>query len=139
MLNNQKNNNKQNKIRKMGFSESIKSGLNNSFNPIGRATRSQFWWYALFLYIIGGVLGWFGGMIEGHGMEQVWLGIIFQVFSLICLISLICASIRRLHDTGKSGWNVLWYILPLIGWIVEIVLLCGASQPGDNKYGPQPR
>lgn len=123
----------------MGFSQAIKIGLNNIFNPSGRATRSEFWWYALFLYVIGGVLGWFGGRIEGSGTEQVWLGIIFQIFSLICTVSLICASIRRLHDTGKSGWNVLWYILPLIGWIIEVVLLCKASQPGDNQYGPELR
>lgn len=123
----------------MGFGQAIQSGLNNIFNPSGRASISQFWWYALFLYVIGGVLGWFGGMIEGRGIEQVWLGIIFQIFSLICTVSLICASIRRLHDSGKSGWNVLWYILPVIGWIIEIVLLCRSSQPGDNQYGPQPR
>lgn len=123
----------------MGFGQAIQSGLNNIFNPTGRASISQFWWYALFLYIIGGVLGWFGGMIEGRGIEQVWLGIIFQVFSLICTISLWCASIRRLHDSGKSGWNSLWYLLPLIGWIIEIILLCRASQPGENQYGPQPR
>lgn len=122
----------------MGIGEAIRSGLNNSFNPQGRASVSQFWWYALFLYIIGGVLGWFGGRIQSTGVEQTWLGIIFEIFSLICLISLICASIRRLHDTGKSGWNVLWYFLPLIGWIIEIILLCRGSQPGDNKYGPQP-
>ena len=123
----------------MGFAQAIKSGLNNSFNPTGRASRSQFWWYALFLYIIGGVLGWFGGEVQMQGViEQTWLGIIFVVISLICFISIICASIRRLHDTGKSGWNVLWYFLPLIGWIIEIVLLCKSSQPGDNQYGPEP-
>lgn len=123
----------------MGFAEAIKSGLNNSFNPTGRATRSQFWWYALFLYIIGGVLGWFGGEVQTQGViEQTWLGIIFEVISLVCFISIVCASIRRLHDTGKSGWNVLWYFLPLIGWIIEIVFLCKASQPGDNQYGPEP-
>lgn len=123
----------------MGFSEAIRTGLNKFFTPTGRASISEFWWYALFLYIIGGVLGWFGGRIQGSGMEQVWLGIIFEVLSLLCTISLVCASIRRLHDTGKSGWNVLWYLLPLIGWIIEIILLCRSSQPGDNQYGPQPR
>ena len=123
----------------MGFAQAIKSGLNNSFNPSGRASRSQFWWYALFLYIIGGVLGWFGGRIQSHGMEQVWLGVIFEVLSALLVVSMLCASIRRLHDTDKSGWNVCWYFLPLIGWIIVIVMLCKASVPGENKYGPQPR
>ena len=123
----------------MGFVEAIKAGLNNFFSPYGRASRSEFWWYALFIYIIGGVLGWFGGRLQSHGMEQVWLGVIFEVLSALLGASLICASIRRLHDTDKSGWNVWWYILPLIGWIIVVVMLCGASSYGENKYGPQPR
>lgn len=123
----------------MGFSEAVRVGLNNFFNPIGRASRSEFWWYALFIYIIGGVLGWFGGRLMFHGMEQVWLGIIFEVINAVLAATLICASIRRLHDTGKSGWYTLWYLLPFIGWIIELILLCKASQPGDNQYGPSPR
>lgn len=123
----------------MGFSEAIRVGLNKFFTPYGRSSRSEFWWYALFLYIIGGVLGWFGGRLQSHGMEQVWLGIIFEVLSAIIGASLICASIRRLHDSGKSGWNVLWYILPFIGWIIVVIMLCKASTPGENQYGPEPR
>lgn len=123
----------------MGFAEAVRRGLNNFFNPYGRASRSEFWWYALFIYIIGGVLGWFGGRLEFHGMEQVWLGIIFQCLSAVLGASVICAGIRRLHDTGKSGWYSLWYFLPFIGWIIEIILLCKAPQPGDNQYGPEPR
>lgn len=123
----------------MGFTEAIKVGLNKFVTTTGRSTRSEFWWYALFLYIIGGVLGWFGGRIQSSGMEQVWLGVIFEVLSLLCTISLVCASIRRLHDTGKSGWNVLWYIIPVIGWIIEVVLLCKSTQPGANQYGPEPQ
>ena len=114
-------------------------GLNKFLVPYGRASRSEFWWYALFVYIISGVLGWFGGRIQSHGMEQVWLGVIFEVLSALLVVSMLCASIRRLHDTDKSGWNVCWYFLPLIGWIIVIVMLCKASVPGENKYGPQPR
>ena len=123
----------------MGFPEAVRVGLNKFFTPTGRASRSEFWWYALFLYIIGGVLGWFGGRSMYHGMEQVWLGIIFEVLNAVLAVSLVCASIRRLHDTGKSGWNVLWYLIPLVGWIIEIVLLCKSSQPGENQYGYQPQ
>lgn len=119
----------------MGFAEAVRVGLNNFFNPTGRATRSEFWWYALFLYIIGGVLGWFGGRLMFHGMEQVWLGIIFEALSAILAATLICTGIRRLHDANKSGWNSLWYFLPVIGWIILICLLCLPSSPGVNKYG----
>ena len=123
----------------MGFSESVKMGLNKFFYPQGRSSRSEFWWYYLFLVILSGVLGVIGGMIMGYGMEQAWLGIILEVLDAFIVASAVCASIRRLHDTGKSGWNVLWYLLPLVGWIIEVVLLCKASQPGDNQYGPEPR
>ena len=123
----------------MGFSNAVKIGLNKFLSPYGRSSVSEFWWYALFIYVISGVLGWFGGRLQSHGMEQVWLGVIFEVLSALLVASVVCASIRRLHDTGKSGWNALWYFLPIIGWIIEIVLLCGSSQPYDNKYGPQPK
>ena len=124
----------------MGFSEAIKVGLNKFFTPYGRASRSEFWWYALFIYIIGGVLGWFGGWTQQPGgIEQTWLGIIFEILSALLGVSLVCASIRRLHDADKSGFNVLWYLLPLIGWIIVVVMLCKPSQPGENKYGPEPR
>ena len=123
----------------MGFSEAVQVGLNKFFTPTGRASRSEFWWYALCLWIVSGVFVVIGGFIMNHGMEQAWLGIITEVIDAILVASIVCASIRRLHDTGKSGWNVLWYLLPLVGWIIEVVLLCRASQPGENQYGPEPR
>lgn len=119
----------------MGFSEAVKTGLNNFFTPYGKASRSEFWWYYLFIAIISGVLGVIGGFIEGHGMEQVWLGIIFQCLSAVLSISVICAAIRRMHDAGKSGWNVCWGLLPLIGWIIVIVMLCKPSVDGYYSNG----
>lgn len=123
----------------MTFSQAVQSGLNKFFTPSGRASLSEFWWYFLFMVIISGVLGVIGGFIMGHGMEQVWLGIIFEVIDIVLIISILCAEIRRMHDTGKSGWNVCWGLVPLVGWIIVLFLLCKPSQPGDNQYGPQPR
>ena len=123
----------------MGFAEAVKTGLNKFYFPYGRASRSEFWWYWLFLFIISGVIGVIGGFLESYGEEQVWIGIILQVISMVICISIICSEIRRLHDTGKSGWNILWGLIPFFGWIYVIILLCKASQPGENKYGPEPR
>ena len=123
----------------MTFAASVQSGFNNFLNPTGRPSVSGFWWYVLCLWILSGVLGTIGGFINGRGMEQDWLGIIFEVFSALLFASTVCASIRRLHDSGKSGWNVWWYIFPVVGWIIIIVMLCRSSQPGSNKYGPQPQ
>ncbi|MCH5238807.1 MAG: DUF805 domain-containing protein [Muribaculaceae bacterium] len=123
----------------MGFSEAIKVGLNKFFTPTGRASRSEFWWYALFLYIIGGVIGWFGGRLMFHGMEQVWLGIIFEVLNAVLFVSLVCATIRRLHDTGRSGLYAILYVPLVITWIILVVLCCFPSEKGSNKYGPEPK
>ena len=123
----------------MGFAEAVKVGLNKFYTPYGRASRSEFWWYFLFLIIISGVIGVIGGFLEAVSEEQVWIGIILQCFSALLCASIICAEIRRLHDIGKSGWNVLWSLIPLIGGIYVLILLCKASQPEENQYGPLPR
>lgn len=122
----------------MGFSQAVSNGFNNFFNASGRASRSQFWWYYLCLFIIAGVLSVIGGFLESYSIEQVWIGIIVQCFALILSISILCAGIRRLHDIGKSGWNICWNLLPVIGGILLIVWWCQPSYPGDNQYGPRP-
>lgn len=123
----------------MGFVEAIKTGLNKFYYPYGRASRSEFWWYWLGMFIITCVIAVIGGFLEAYGEEQVWIGIILQCLSLILGISLMCAQIRRLHDTGRSGWNLLWGLIPFFGGIYVLILCCMASQPGENKYGPEPR
>lgn len=120
----------------MGFAEAVRVGLNNFFNPTGRASRSEFWWYYLFAIIIAGVLGVIGGFLEGaHGIEQTWIGIIVQIFSAIIGVSVLCAEIRRMHDIGKSGWNICWGFIPLVGWIIVLIMLCKPTQYGYNPYG----
>lgn len=123
----------------MGFPEAIRKGLNNFFSTNGRAGRSEFWWYWLFVLIISGVLGVIGGFTSGYGgMEQTWVGIIFDVLAFILSLSVLFCGVRRLHDVGKSGWNILWILLPLVGPIYLIVLYCQPSQPWENQWGPVP-
>lgn len=47
--------------------------------------------------------------------------------------------IRRFHDVGKSGWNLLWILIPIVGFCILIYFFCLDSQPGDNQYGPSPK
>ena len=122
----------------MGFAQAVRIGLNNFFNPTGRASRSEFWWYYLFIFVIAGVLGVIGGMVSAHGgEEQTWVGIIFDVLAFLIGLSVFFASIRRLHDIGKSGWNLLWNLIPFFGGIYLLILFCKPSQPCDNEYGPE--
>ena len=61
------------------------------------------------------------------------------IYLLIWVLPGLAVSVRRLHDIGKSGWNVLWVFLPIIGWIMLLYWFCQDSQPGENKWGANPK
>ena len=92
----------------------------------GRAQRSEYWFYVLFILIIALVLGFISGVI----------GTMFlvYVFDLAILVPSIAVATRRLHDTGRSGWWQLIYFIPLIGAIVMIVFLTWTNTRG-LEYG----
>jgi uncharacterized membrane protein YhaH (DUF805 family) len=92
----------------------------------GRATRTAYWMFILINFIIQIVLSLFG------------FEIISGIISLLLLIPSISIGARRLHDTGRTGWWQLIYLVPLIGLIVMIVFLVQDSHD-DNEYGPNPK
>ncbi|MDD4028665.1 MAG: DUF805 domain-containing protein [Caldisericia bacterium] len=100
----------------------------------GRARRSEYWTFVLINAIIGAVLNSIPPKVNGQ-MYSIW----YPIFSLIILIPGLAVMVRRLHDTGRSGWNWLWALLPIIGWIVLLVFFVQDSKPGDNEYGPNPK
>ncbi|MGE0233729.1 MAG: DUF805 domain-containing protein [Flavobacteriaceae bacterium] len=108
----------------------------NYFGFTGRAARSEFWYFILFVIVIGVVLNIIDSAIFGMGMGGV--GILGGIFSLASLIPEIAVAIRRLHDSGRTGWWLLLVLIPLIGWLVLIYFYVQPSQPGANQYGPNP-
>ena len=96
----------------------------------GRATRSQYWYFVLVNVVLGWVIGFLAGAMGIPGLAYI--------YSLALLLPGIGVGVRRLHDTGRSGW---WMLLALtgIGAIVVIVFYCLDSEPGTNKYGPNPK
>ena len=66
-------------------------------------------------------------------------GPLYLIYTLAFLLPSIAVAIRRLHDTGRTGWWLLLAFIPIIGAIVLIVFYCLDSQPGDNEYGPNPK
>jgi len=100
----------------------------------GRARRTEFWMFVLINAIIDAVLSilW---RATGVGILEV----IYYLYALAVLIPGIAVTVRRLHDTGRSGgW---WFIglIPSVGWIILIVFCAQDSQPGPNQYGPNPK
>ena len=101
----------------------------NFANFDGRARREEIWMFWLFNVIIS-----FVAFIPYIGYA------IASIFSLWALIPGIAVAVRRLHDTGRSGWWYFIALVPVIGWIWFFVLVyCIDSQPGHNQYGPNPK
>jgi uncharacterized membrane protein YhaH (DUF805 family) len=104
----------------------------------GRARRKEYWFFVLFNIIISAVLGvvdYFTGTYSAaYGM-----GLLGCIYVLAVLLPAIAVSIRRLHDTGRSGWWLLLVLVPVIGGIIVLIFMVFDSQPGDNQYGPSPK
>lgn len=106
----------------------------------GRARRTEFWMFTLFNAIISVVLmiiDYSAGLT--YGERAMSSGVLGTIYSLAVLIPTIAVAVRRLHDTGRSGWWILISLIPIIGAIILIVWYCGDGQPGHNQWGPNPK
>ena len=104
--------------------------LQNYANFNGRASRSEFWWFVLANFIISIILGYVD--------RSIGTQFISTLYGLAVLIPGIAVSVRRLHDIGKSGWNLLWGLIPIIGAIILIIWYVKESYPEENQYGQVP-
>ena len=110
------------------------------FNFKGRAQRKEYWSFILFNFIIGSVLGLLA--INSQGADTEKLNIfekISNIYTLGVFIPSIAVWVRRIHDVGKSGWWLLLAFIPILGAIYLIYLSVKDSEPGDNRFGPNPK
>lgn len=98
----------------------------------GRASPKEFWMFVLFNLIFGFVLI----IIEVEVLSGE--GVLSQIYSLAMLIPYIAVSVRRLHDTNRSGWLLLISLIPF-GGIALLFFMIQGSQSGENQYGPNPK
>ena len=104
----------------------------------GRARRKEYWLFFLFNIIISIVLGVIDG-ITGTSSVPGGIGMLGGLYLLALLIPALAVAVRRLHDTGRSGWWLLIGFVPIIGAIVIIVFLVQDGAPGENQYGKSPK
>lgn len=124
----------------MDFSQAISAGFANYTVFIGRATRSEYWYWLLFA-VIGTLVtkilnAALFAQMSASGPSLLH-ALLTSIFILVLLLPTFALEVRRLHDTDRSGW---WLLLALTG-IGIFLLLYWASQesaPGDNKFGPGP-
>ncbi len=122
----------------MTFTQSIGSCFSKYFNFSGRASRSEYWWWILFTFIIGFLFGIPAGLKSTHELMGSGLPVISYIVGAILLIPNLAVLVRRLHDTGKSGWWWLIGFIPFLGIIVLFIFCCQPSQPYPNRYGVVP-
>jgi uncharacterized membrane protein YhaH (DUF805 family) len=99
----------------------------------GRARRAEYWSFTLMNIIIAIVLFALGGLGDSS------MGtILYGCYTLATIIPGIAVAVRRLHDSGRSGWYFLLAIIPIINLLLLYYMLVD-SQPGSNEYGPNPK
>ena len=104
----------------------------------GRSRRKEYWMFFLFNMVIGLVLYVPGIALRESGIGPIVLGL-GGIYGLAALIPGLAVSVRRLHDTNKSGWFLLLALIPIVGGIIILVLMVLDSDPEANKYGPNPK
>ena len=103
----------------------------------GRARRSEYWFFFLWYLIISIGCAILDSVIGTRTAQGV--GLIGGLYALALLIPSLAVAVRRLHDTGRTGWWLLILFIPVIGALVILVFTLLDSQPGDNEYGPSPK
>ena len=104
----------------------------------GRARREEYWMFVLFNIIVSFVIVLvFAGI--GIAIEVPEIIGLSYIYYLAILIPSIAVVVRRLHDAGKSGWYYFISLIPIVGFIWLLVLLCTDSENGPNKWGDNPK
>ena len=132
----------------MGFGEAVKTVFGKYATMQGRASRGEFWWWVVFLFIlqvVSNLVDRIFGLDTGFkpsgafGVNLGNLGWLSLIVAIVLIIPTIEVSVRRLHDTDRSGWWWWINIICCIGGIILLIFYVSPSTPGDNRFGPQPR
>ncbi len=124
----------------MSFSQAVSSVLLNKYATFsGRARRSEYWWWYLFVtivYIVAGILDRAVGLT--YSDTTVGGGWIATIALIVFFIPNLAVAVRRLQDTGRTGWWLLIGLIPIIGFVVLLYFFVLDSE-NDNQYGPYPK
>lgn len=118
----------------MTINEAVKSCFSKYATFTGRASRSEYWMFALFFWLVTILFGITVIALATNQTLAIIIMILYSLFVLAVLLPSWAVSIRRLHDIGKSGWWSLVNFIPYIGCIIFLYFMCKKSAP-DNKYG----
>ncbi len=115
----------------MSMFQAVDSVFSNYCKFSGRSRRSEYWYFTLFNLLIT-------GFMSARAGSSPYMAQILSVYSLAVMIPGLAVTVRRLHDTGRSGWRCLLYLVPF-GAFFLLVWLAKDSTPGANRYGVNPK
>ena len=117
----------------------------------GRSRRSEYWlasvmnliiimafYLIMFIPMMVDIVN-YGEPTGATGGLMIVFGLLIFVYAVAVFVPSLAMSVRRLHDTGRSGWFLLLNLIPYIGGIIVFVFSVLDSQPGANQYGPNPK
>ena len=120
----------------MSFQDAVRTCLQQKYATFsGRARRSEYWFFVLFTFIVQVIASILDAAFH---LRYGSTGLIENLASLALLLPGLGVAVRRLHDTGRTGWLVLIGLIPIVGWIILIVFFVQDSH-ADNQYGPNPK
>jgi len=126
----------------MNFTEAIRSGFENYANFSGRAQRSAYWYWALFIVLVTLALNvldttFFSEFTELEDLANYAPGPLASLWSIAVLIPNLALAVRRLHDRDKSGWFVLLMFIPIVNFYI-LYLFVTSGTDGPNRFGEDP-
>ncbi len=102
----------------------------------GRSRRKEYW----FWYLGNSLISLLFALLLGATLRTTsifqW---IYWLYGLAIILPSWAVTVRRLHDTGRSGWHIFIVLIPLVGAILMLIYMFQDSQPGSNAYGPNPK
>jgi uncharacterized membrane protein YhaH (DUF805 family) len=115
----------------MDFKTAVRTCLSKYATFSGRAGRSEYWWFVLFLLLAGMAVAVVDAALFGLMGQPI-----AALWSLAMILPTLAAGTRRLHDTGRSGWFQLVAFIPAVGWLILLYFYVSNGAAGPNAYGP---
>lgn len=117
----------------MTFLEAARMPLGKLLVLAGRSSRKEFWSYLLAIWVVAVIVA----VTLRAAAPDLLVTAVFPVVMVEYLL-IWAVAVRRLHDTGRSGWMLLLSLVPLVGPLVLLLWFASAGDPGTNRYGPSP-
>ena len=115
----------------MTFVEAVKACLSKYADFSGRARRSEYWYWVLYVIAVD--------IVTTVLDKAIGTSFLYYLGAVALLVPSIAVGVRRMHDLGKSGWYLLIGLIPLVGWVIVIVWAATEGQPETNAYGDSPK